>query len=29
MSIPVSQFTVEEVHKEFNFLADKITAKYE
>ena len=29
MSIPVSQLTVEQAHKEFNSLADKIAAKYE
>ena len=29
MSMPVTQFTVEEAHKEFNSLADKIAAKYE
>ena len=29
MSIPVSHLTVEETHKEFNSLADKIVAKYE
>ena len=28
MSIPVSQLTVEQAHKEFNSLADKIAAKY-
>ena len=27
--MPVTQFTVEEAHKEFNSLADKITDKYE
>ena len=29
MSIPVSQLTVEDAHKEFNSLADKVAAKYE
>ena len=29
MSVPVSKLTVEEAHKEFNSLADRITAKYE
>ena len=29
MSIPVTQLTVEEAHKEFNSLADKIATKYE
>ena len=29
MSTPVTQLTVEEAHKEFNSLADKIAAKYE
>ena len=29
MSVSVSQLTVEQVHKEFNLLADKIAAKYE
>ena len=29
MSIHVSQLTVEQAHKEFNSLADKIAAKYE
>ena len=29
MSVPVTQLTVEEAHKEFNSLADKIAAKYE
>ena len=29
MSVPVSHLTVEEAHKEFNSLADKIAAKYE
>ena len=29
MSIPVSQLTIEQAHKKFNFLADKIAAKYE
>ena len=29
MSVPVSHLTVEEAHKEFISLADKITAKYE
>ena len=29
MSIPISQLTVEQSHKEFNSLADKIAAKYE
>ena len=29
MSVPVSNFTVEEAHKEFNSLADRIAAKYE
>ena len=29
MSVPVSQLTVEQAHKEFNSLADKISAKYE
>ena len=29
MSIPVSHLTVEETHKEFNSMADKIAAKYE
>ena len=29
MSVPVSHITVEEAHKEFNSLADKIVAKYE
>ena len=29
MSIPVSQLTVEQAHKEFSSLADKIAAKYE
>ena len=29
MSIPVSQLTVEQGHKEFNSFSDKIAAKYE
>ena len=29
MSVPVSHLMVEEAHKEFNSLADKIAAKYE
>ena len=29
MSTPVSQLTVEQAHKEFNSLVDKIAAKYE
>ena len=29
MSVPVSNLTVEEAHKEFNSLADRIVAKYE
>ena len=29
MSVPVSNLTVEEAHKEFNSLADRIAAKYE
>ena len=29
MSFPVTQLTVEEVHKEFNFLVDRIVAKYD
>ena len=29
MSIPVSQLTVEEAHKKFDSLADRIAAKYE
>ena len=29
MSVPVSQLTVEQAHKEFKSLADKIPAKYE
>ena len=29
MTIPVTQLTVEEAHKEFNSLADKIGTKYE
>ena len=29
VSIPVSQLTVEQAHKEFNSLADKIAAKYD
>ena len=29
MSVPVAQLTVEEAHKEFNSLADRIAAKYE
>ena len=29
MSAPVSHLTVEETHKEFKSLADKIAAKYE
>ena len=29
MSSPVSHFTVEEAHKEFNSLVDKIVAKHE
>ena len=29
MSVPVSQLTVEQAHKEFNSLVDKIAAKYE
>ena len=29
MSIPVSQLTVEQAHKEFNSLVEKIAAKYE
>ena len=29
MSIPLSQLTVEQAHKEFNSLVDKIAAKYE
>ena len=29
MSIPVSQLTVQQAQKEFNSLADKISAKYE
>ena len=29
MSVPVTQLTVEETHKEFNALADRIAAKYE
>ena len=28
-SVPISHLTVEEAHKEFNSLADKIAAKYE
>ena len=29
MSIYVSQLTIEQAHKEFNSLADKVAAKYE
>ena len=29
MSVPVTQFTVEEAHKEFNTLVDRIAAIYE
>ena len=29
MSVPVSQLTIEQAHKDFNSLADKIAAKYE
>ena len=29
MSVPVSQLTVEQAHKEFNSLVDKIAARYE
>ena len=29
MSVPVSHLTVEEAHKEFNSLVDRIAAKYE
>ena len=29
MSVPVSQLTVEQAHKKFNSLTDKIAAKYE
>ena len=29
MSVPLTQLTVEEAHKEFNYLADRITTKYE
>ena len=29
MSVPLSNLTAEEAHKEFNSLADRIVAKYE
>ena len=29
MSVPITQLTVEEAHKEFNSLVDRIAAKYE
>ena len=29
MSVPLTQLTVEEAHKEFNSLADRIATKYE